>query len=60
MSEGEKAKSALRYLVSLLIIVLIAGGVFIKRSNSKVVINYNTNEKSDELMIEEKVLGQGD
>lgn len=59
MKKGEKVKSGLRYLVSILIIILIAGGVCIKRANSKVIINYN-NENSDNVVIQEEVLGQSD
>lgn len=60
MRKGEKVKSGLRYLVSILIILLIAGGVCIKRANGKVIINYNTNENSDDIVSQEEVLGQSD
>lgn len=60
MSKREKIKGELRYLISILIVFLIAGGIYVKRLNDKVVINYNSDKISDNIIIKEEVLVQID
>lgn len=60
MSKREKIKGELRYLISILIVFLIAGGIYVKRLNDKVVINYHSDKISDNIIIKEEVLVQID
>lgn len=56
MLSKREIKNLLTYIIIMLIITLIVGGVCIKRSNSKVIINHKTNEVSRKEVVEEQIV----